>query len=74
MMAEQWQKFMDDENDFEGMIEYGEVESRCEMCIHYFGDNACEAYKVIPNAIWNEEIYHDSVRDDQIGEFIYTKD
>ena len=72
-MAEQWQKFMDDENDLAGMIEYGEVESRCEMCDHYLGDNACKAYKVIPNNIWNEDTYHDSVRDNQIGDFIYTK-
>ena len=67
-------KFLYTEEDTLEDLQYGQVESRCEMCIHYFGDNACEAYKVIPNAIWNEEIYHDSVRDDQIGEFIYKKD
>ena len=43
------------------------------MCDHYLGDNACKAYKLIPNNIWNEDTYHDSVRDDQIGDFFYTK-
>ena len=67
-------KFLDEDDFLDEAMDYGQCESRCEMCIHYFGDNACEAYKVIPNAIWDEEIYHDSVRDDQIGEFIYKKD
>ena len=70
-MAEE--KFIDDDFDLEEMIEYGQVESRCEMCDHFFGDNACEAYKVIPEVIWNEDVYHESVRSDQIGEFIYKK-
>ena len=67
------EKFIDDDFDLEEMVEYGQLESRCEMCDHYLGDNACEAYKVIPSKIWNENIYHDSVREDQIGDFIYKK-
>ena len=74
-MAEQSRldRFIMDDDELDEMIEYGQIESRCEMCAHYFGDNACEAYKVIPNEIWNEDVYHDSIRSDQIGEFIYTK-
>ena len=67
------EKFIDDDFDMEEMIEYGQVESRCEMCGHFFGDNACEAYRVIPEAIWNEDVYHESVRSDQTGDFIYKK-
>ena len=67
------EKFLDEDGFMEEALEYGQLESRCEMCDHYLGDNACEAYKVIPSKIWNENIYHDSVREDQIGDFIYKK-
>ena len=67
------EKFLDEDGFMEEALEYGQLESRCEMCDHYLGDNACEAYKVIPSKIWNENIYHDSVREDQIGDFVYTK-
>ena len=67
------EKFLDEDGFMEEALEYGQLESRCEMCDHYLGDNACKAYKVIPNNFWNEDTYHDSVRGDQIGNFIYTK-
>ena len=67
------EKFLDEDGFMEEALEYGQLESRCEMCDHYLGDNACEVYKVIPSKIWNENIYHDSVREDQIGDFIYKK-
>ena len=67
------EKFLDEDGFMEEALVYGQLESRCEMCDHYLGDNACKAYKIIPNNIWNEDTYHDSVRDDQIGDFIYTK-
>mgnify|MGYP003149169366 CR=1 FL=1 len=78
-MAEE--KFIDDDFDLEEMVEYGMVDTRCEMCKHFLGKSvealsyeSCSAYKQIPEAIWNEDVYHESVRSDQIGEFIYKKD
>ena len=67
------EKFLDEDGFLEEASEYGQLESRCEMCGHYLGDNACEAYKMIPSKIWNENIYHDSIRKDQIGDFIFKK-
>lgn len=41
MMAEQnrLDRFMMDDDELDGMIEYGEAESRCELCDHYLGKN-----------------------------------
>ena len=51
------EKFLDEDGFLEEALEYEQLESRCEMCDHYLGDNACEAYKMIPSKIWNENIY-----------------
>ena len=41
MMAEEnrLDRFMMDDDELDGMIEYGEVESRCESCVHYLGED-----------------------------------
>ena len=80
-MAEQ--KFFDDEFDLEEMIEYGEVESRCELCVHYlgedeltYGERICLAYqkgKTIPDRIWDEDNLHEEVQSDQIGDFLFER-
>ena len=69
-MAEQnrLDRFMMDDDELDGMIEYGEAESRCELCDHYLGKNdltygerVCNAYqkgKVIPDRIWDEDNLH----------------
>ena len=67
------ERFLNEEGDLEEMIEYGQVESRCEMCDHYLGKNNYLAYKVIPDRIWNEDNMHEDVQFDQTGDFIYQR-
>ena len=76
-------KFIDDDFDLEEMIEYGEVESRCEWCAHYlgedeltYGERICLAYqkgKTIPDRIWDEDNLHEEVQSDQIGDFLFER-
>ena len=70
-------------DELDGMIEYGEAESRCELCDHYlgedeltYGERVCKAYqkgKTIPDRIWDDGTgnYHEKVQSDQIGNFIF---
>ena len=72
-----------DDDEMEEMIEYGEVESRCELCAHYLGENeltygerVCLAYqkgKTIPDRIWDEDNLHEEVQSDQIGDFLFER-
>ena len=83
MMAEEnrLDRFMMDDDELDGMIEYGEVESRCELCVHYlgedeltYGERVCLAYqkgKTIPDRIWDDFAGHEKVQSDQIGDFIF---
>ena len=83
MMAEEnrLNRFLMDDDEMEEMIEYGEVESRCELCAHYLGENAltygervCKAYqkgKTIPDRIWDDFAGHEKVQSDQIGDFLF---
>ena len=85
MMAEQnrLDRFMMDDDELDGMIEYGEAESRCELCDHYLGKNdlryaerVCKAYqkgKVIPDRIWDEDNLHEEVQSDQTGDFVFER-
>ena len=85
MMAEEnrLNRFMMDDDEMEEMIEYGEVESRCELCAHYLGENeltygerVCLAYqkgKTIPDRIWDEDNLHEEVQSDQIGDFLFER-
>ena len=67
----------------EEMIEYAEVESRCELCAHYlgedeltYGERVCLAYqkgKTIPDRIWDEDNLHEEVQSDQIGDFLFER-
>ena len=76
-------KFIDDDFDLEEMIEYGEVESRCELCVHYlgedeltYGERICLAYQkgnTIPDRIWDEDNLHEEVQSDQIGDFLFER-
>ena len=36
MMARE-ERFLDEEDEMDEWLEYGQVESRCEMCDHYLG-------------------------------------
>ena len=86
MMAEEnrLDRFMDEDNDFlDEAIALGQVESRCELCTHYLGNNeltygerVCKAYqkgKTIPDRIWDDGTcnYHEKVQSYQIGDFIF---
>ena len=85
MMAEQnrLDRFMMDDDELDGMIEYGEAESRCELCDHYLGKNeltygerVCKAYqkgKTIPDRIWDDFAGHEKVQSDQIGDFLFMR-
>ena len=85
MMAEEnrLNRFLMDDDEMEEMIEYGEVESRCELCAHYLGENeltygerVCLAYqkgKTIPDRIWDEDNLHEEVQSDQIGDFLFER-
>ena len=85
MMAEEnrLDRFMMDDDEMEEMIEYGEVESRCELCAHYlgedeltYGERICSAYqkgKTIPDRIWDEDNLHEEVQSDQIGDFLFER-
>ena len=82
MMAEEnrLDRFMDEDDDFlDEAIALGQVESRCELCVHYlgedeltYGERVCLAYqkgKTIPDRIWDEDNLHEEVQSDQIGDF-----
>jgi len=86
MMAEEnrLDRFMDEDDDFlDEAIALGQVESRCELCVHYlgedeltYGERVCLAYqkgKTIPDRIWDDGTcnYHEKVQSDQIGDFIF---
>ena len=85
MMAEEnrLNRFIMDDDELDGMLDYGEVESRCELCVWYlgndvltYGERVCKAYqkgKTIPDRIWDEGTgnYHEKVQSDQIGDFIF---
>jgi hypothetical protein len=85
MMAEEnrLNRFLMDDDEMEEMIEYGEVESRCELCAHYlgedeltYGERLCSAYqkgKTIPDRIWDEDNLHEEVQSDQIGDFLFER-
>ena len=85
MMAEEnrLNRFLMDDDELDGMLEYGEVESRCELCAHYLGENeltngerVCLAYqkgKTIPDRIWDEDNLHEEVQSDQIGDFLFER-
>ena len=85
MMAEEnrLNRFLMDDDEMEEMIEYGEVESRCELCAHYlgedeltYGERICSAYqkgKIIPDRIWDEDNLHEEVQSDQIGDFLFER-
>ena len=85
MMAEgnRLNRFLMDDDELDGMLEYGEVESRCELCAHYLGENeltygerVCLAYqkgKTIPDCIWDEDNLHEEVQSDQIGDFLFER-
>ena len=85
MMAEEnrLNRFLMDDDEMEEMIEYGEVESRCELCAHYLGENeltygerVCLAYqkgKTIPDRIWDEDNLHEEVQSDQTGDFVFER-
>ena len=85
MMAEgnRLNRFLMDDDELDGMLEYGEVESRCELCAHYLGENeltygerVCLAYqkgKTIPDRIWDEDNLHEEVQSDQIGDFLFER-
>ena len=74
---------MMDDDELDGMLDYGAVESRCELCVWYLGDDVltygeriCSAYekgKTIPDRIWDEatDNMHEKVQSDQIGDFIF---
>ena len=72
-----------DDDELDGMLEYGEVESRCELCAHYLGENeltygerVCLAYqkgKTIPDRNWDEDNLHEEVQSDQIGDFLFER-
>jgi len=76
-------RFLMDDDELDGMLEYGEVESRCELCAHYLGENeltygerVCLAYqkgKTIPDRIWDEDNLHEEVQSDQIGDFLFER-
>ena len=36
MMARE-ERFLDEEDEMDERLESGQVESRCEMCVHYLG-------------------------------------
>jgi len=84
MMAEEnrLDRFMDEDEDvLDEAIALGQVESRCELCNHYLGNNkltygerVCKAYqkgKIIPDRIWDDFAGHEKVQPDQIGDFIF---
>ena len=85
MMAEEnrLNRFLMDDDEMEEMIEYGGVESRCELCAHYLGEDEltyserlCSAYqkgKTIPDRIWDEDNLHEEVQSDQIGDFLFER-
>ena len=86
MMAEanRLDRFMDEDDDFlDEAIALGQVESRCQLCAHYLGENAltygeriCLAYqkgKTIPDRIWDEDNLHEEVQSDQIGDFLFER-
>ena len=85
MMAEgnRLNRFLMDDDELDEMLEYGEVESRCELCAHYLGENeltygerVCLAYqkgKTIPDRIWDEDNLHEEVQSDQIGDFLFER-
>jgi len=81
--ANRLDRFMMDDDEMEEMIEYGAVESRCELCAHYlgedeltYGERICLAYqkgKTIPDRIWDEDNLHEEVQSDQIGDFLFER-
>ena len=86
MMAEEnrLDRFMDEDDDFlDEAIALGQVESRCELCVHYlgedeltYGERVCLAYqkgKTIPDRIWDEDNLHEEVQSDQIGDFLFER-
>ena len=77
-------RFMDEDDDFlDEAIALGQVESRCELCVHYlgedeltYGERVCLAYqkgKTIPDRIWDEDNLHEEVQSDQIGDFLFER-
>ena len=77
-------RFMDEDDDFlDEAIALGQVESRCELCVHYlgedeltYGERVCLAYqkgKTIPDRIWDEDNLHEEVQSDQIGDFLFMR-
>ena len=84
MMAEEnsLDRFMDEDDDFlDEAIVLGQVESRCESCVYYLGNNVltngervCKAYqkgKTIPDRMWDDFAGHEKVQSDQIGDSIF---
>ena len=86
MMAEEnrLDRFMDEDDDFlDEAFALGQVVSRCELCVHYlgedeltYGERVCLAYqkgKTIPDRIWDEDNLHEEVQSDQIGDFLFMR-
>jgi hypothetical protein len=46
---------------------------KCRTCLHYLGVIRCKAFAAIPDEILFNEVEHDKVRPDQMGEYVYTK-
>ena len=85
MMAEEnrLERFMFDDDELDEAIALGQVESRCQLCAHYlgedeltYGERICSAYqkgKTIPDRIWDEDNLHEEVQSDQIGDFLFER-
>ena len=85
MMAEEnrLDRFLMDDDELDEAIALGQVESRCELCVHYlgedeltYGERICLAYqkgKTIPDRIWDEDNLHEEVQSDQIGDFLFER-
>ena len=63
-MAEE-NKFWGDENDFIS------VKSRCMICLNYLKNRSCKAYDRIPESIWDNSEWHEEVRPEQKGDYIF---
>ena len=74
---------MFDDDELDEAIALGQVESRCQLCAHYlgedeltYGERICSAYqkgKTIPDRIWDEDNLHEEVQSDQIGDFLFER-
>jgi hypothetical protein len=79
--ANRLERFMVDDDELDHAIALGQVDSRCELCVHYLGNNVltkgervCKAYqkgKTIPDRIWDDFAGHEKVQSDQIGDFLF---